>query len=116
MKIKDTGIGLNPYADFYRENRTRTAADHAKGTSGVSFSTAFRRSAKTPAAGRTDKIEISGQTEPDASLPEQIGGSVRRAISADADPARLESLKNRVAAGTYSADPADLAHILLTDR
>ena len=113
MRIESTGFSLT---DFYGENRVRSGKAENAGAVSAAPSGAARRAESVPAAGRTDKIEISGQTEPDASLPEQIGGSVRRAISADADPARLESLKNRVAAGTYSADPADLAHILLTDR
>lgn len=115
MRIKDTGFNLTPPADFYREKRSRAEEPpSAAATAGASFSGALRRAEKTPAAGRTDKIEISAHKEEENSLPpEKIGENIRRELSGGADPARLDSLRRSIAAGEYSVDAGELARVLL---
>ena len=114
MRIEDTGFSLTPHTDIYRENRTRAEEPENARAAGASFSDALLRAGKVPAAGRTDKIEISRRPEESGSAPNEIGDGIRREISGDADAARLESLKRRVGSGSYDVDPEELARVLLT--
>ena len=113
MRIESTGFSLT---DFYGENRVRSGKAESAGAVSAAPSGAARRAESVPAAGRTDKIEITGSPKGNNSVPAKIGESVRREISGDAEPARRENLKDLVAAGRYSADPDELARILLKDR
>ena len=116
MRIKDTGFNLTPPTDFYREKRSRAEEPESAGAAaGASFSGALRRTEKTSAAGRTDKIEISmHKTEESGLSPEKIGETVRRELSGDTEAARLENLRRRVSSGEYSVDAGELARVLLT--
>lgn len=116
MRIKDTGLSLTPPADFYREKRSRAEEPQNAGAAAdASFSGALRRTEKTAAAGRTDKIEISARKAEKNSLsPEKTGTAVLRELSENTDPARLEGLRRRVASGEYSVDAGELARVLLT--
>jgi anti-sigma28 factor (negative regulator of flagellin synthesis) len=112
MRIKDTGYPIYTYPQISGNKKpAQTDAARKSGKSGLSLSAESLKHAN-----RTDKIELNCRsTQLDTSLI-SLKENLCEEINADADPSRLQDLKNAVENGNYSLDPGALADILLFDK
>lgn len=105
ISINSTDGGAGFIRKIQRTGGTASGGSSPKIKREETFGSVFR--------GTSDIIEISGcRPESSGSVLKETKENIMNDISRDANPGKLDNLKNLIASGSYSVSPDDLAQIL----